>query len=124
VDTLGELESFYAAGDIAFVGGSLVPHGGHNVLEASGLGKPVLLGMHHANFQVEADLLARAEAALVVKDELALAQEVGRLLRDADARRDMGRKALETTRSLGGALERHLEWLDRYLQLSSPPHAG
>jgi len=124
VDTLGELESFYAAADVAFVGGSLVRHGGHNVLEASGLGKPVLLGPHHANFHVEADLLARAGAALVVEDEGALGREVRRLLGDADARNDMGRKALETTRALGGALERHVEWLDRYLRLSSPTGAG
>ena len=124
VDTLGELESFYGAADIAFVGGSLVPHGGHNVLEASALGKPVLLGPHHANFRVEADLLAEAGGAVVVDDERALEHEIRRLAADPRAREDMGRKALETTRALGGALERHVEWLDRYLRLSSPAGAG
>ena len=124
VDTLGELESFYAAADIAFVGGSLIPHGGHNILEASALGKPILLGPHHSNFQVETDLLSKAGGAVVLEDERALEREVRRLLGDPDARRDMGRKALETTRALGGALEKHLGWLDRYLQLSSPLGAG
>jgi 3-deoxy-D-manno-octulosonic-acid transferase len=124
VDTLGELESFYGAADIAFVGGSLVPHGGHNVLEASGLGKPVLLGPHHANFRVETDILVGAGGALVVADERALGCEIRRLAMDRPAREEMGRRALETTRGLGGALERHLEWLDRYLQLSSPSRPG
>ena len=55
-----------------------------------------------------------------LEDEGALGGEVRRLLGDADARSDMGRKALETTRALGGALERHVEWLNRYLRLSSP----
>ncbi len=66
VDTLGELLAFYAAGDVAFVGGSLVPVGGHNLLEPAALGKPTLTGPHSFNSPEAARLLEEAHALLRV----------------------------------------------------------
>lgn len=64
VDTMGELKLFYAACDVAFVGGSLVPVGGHNVLEAAAVGAPVMFGPHMANFKEIADNILMHDAAI------------------------------------------------------------
>src|SRR5712672_1564906 len=73
VDSVGELAALYASADVAFVGGSLVPIGGHNLLEPAALGVPVLTGPHHSNSQDVARLLLRQGAALQVNDARELA---------------------------------------------------
>ena len=82
VDTVGELAALYAAADAAFVGGSLVPVGGHNLLEPAALGLPVLTGPSHANGEEIARLLLAEGAALEVRDARELAAAVSRLLAD------------------------------------------
>ena len=67
-DTMGELMTFYAAADVAFVAGSLVPIGGHNLLEPASVGRPVLTGPHNFNGEEIAQLLMDAGAAVVVSD--------------------------------------------------------
>src|SRR6185503_18805912 len=79
VDTIGELERVYALADLVFVGGSLVPHGGQNMLEPASQGRAVLFGPHVENFDQEAALLLAAGACLVVPDAAALERELARL---------------------------------------------
>jgi 3-deoxy-D-manno-octulosonic-acid transferase len=83
VDTLGELRLFYAASDIAFVGGSLVPVGGHNVLEPALAGVPVLFGPHMFNFEEAGRRLIEAGGAVRVADCDELSRQVGDLLEDS-----------------------------------------
>jgi 3-deoxy-D-manno-octulosonic-acid transferase len=118
VDTVGELELFYALADIVFVGGSLVPRGGHNLLEAARLGKAILFGPHFENFQEEGELLLREGAARSIGEERELRSAVERLLASSAERRALGEKALSASARLQGATGRHLAWLERQLQLS------
>lgn len=93
LDTLGELPIFYASADVAFVGGSLVPAGGHNVLEAASLGVPLVTGPHMYNFAEIAELLGAAGALRIVGGVEQLAKCVDELLRDANLRHLMGESA-------------------------------
>ncbi len=116
VDTLGELVSFYAACDVAFVGGSLVPIGGHNLLEPAVLGVPILTGPHSFNAEDIAELLIAAGAAEVVADASALQVALERLLGDSSlrARRGaIGRTAVDRNR---GALSRLLALIEPVLR--------
>src|SRR5262249_28073723 len=90
LDTMGELASLYAVADVIFVGGSLVPVGGHNVVEPALHAKAVVFGPHMTNFRDAAALLLRADAAIQVGDSTALATTLERLLADAPARQALG----------------------------------
>lgn len=96
LDTLGELPIFYASADVAFVGGSLVPAGGHNVLEAACLGLPLVTGPHMYNFAEITELLDAAGALRIVDSVEQLARCVDELLCDANLRHSMG----ESSRSV------------------------
>ncbi|MGY1451434.1 lipid IV(A) 3-deoxy-D-manno-octulosonic acid transferase [Pseudomonas chlororaphis] len=114
-DTMGELLFLYALADSAFVGGSLVPNGGHNLLEPAALSKPVLSGPHLFNFLEIATMLREAGALQEVDDAHGLAVAVQRLFelpRDAQKMADAG---LRVMRSNQGALQRLLDGLDRLL---------
>ncbi|MDH4874727.1 lipid IV(A) 3-deoxy-D-manno-octulosonic acid transferase [Pseudomonas sp. BN515] len=114
-DTMGELLFLYALADIAFVGGSLVPNGGHNLLEPAALGKPVLSGPHLFNFLEIAAQLRDAGALAEVADAEALAAQVGGLWAEpgrAAAMRDAGLGVLKANQ---GALERLLGGIARLL---------
>lgn len=89
-DSLGELFAYYAACDVAFVGGSLRPLGGQNLIEAASVGRPVLVGPHTFNFEAATRQAIGAGAALRVDDADALLREALRLLQDASARARMG----------------------------------
>jgi 3-deoxy-D-manno-octulosonic-acid transferase len=105
VDTLGELLDFYAAADVAFVGGSLVPIGGHNLLEPAALGLPILTGPYNFNSQDIGRLLIDSGAAQIAKDARSLGIKVSALLANAGERERvgaLGRAAVEANR---GALE-------------------
>ncbi len=91
IDTMGELLQFYVASDIAFVGGSLEPIGGHNLLEPAALGKPVIVGPHTFNTEEVATSLIDAKAVLRVADEVELGTSVIRLFTQAEERAAMGR---------------------------------
>lgn len=95
VDAMGLLLDFYAAGDVAFVGGSLVGVGGHNLLEPAALSRPVLTGPNHANAREILAALLAADAVRVVRDAAELGREVAGLLADAGARARMGAHALQ-----------------------------
>jgi 3-deoxy-D-manno-octulosonic-acid transferase len=110
-DTMGELLLFYAAADIAFVGGSLVAIGGHNLLEPAALGVPVVTGEHVFNFEEITELLLQAGGARKVGDARALAAEVQALLQDANLRHAIGEAAREVVARNRGALQRLLDIL-------------
>lgn len=119
VDRLGVLQMLYAAADAAFVGGTLVPVGGHNLLEPAIVGVPVVVGSDLDNVRVAADRLKRAGALSVVRDAGGLALEIGSLLADTEAARaagEAGRRAAQAST----ALEATLAELSPYLPEVSP----
>jgi 3-deoxy-D-manno-octulosonic-acid transferase len=107
-DSMGELFAYYAACDVAFVGGSLVPRGGQNLIEACAVGVPVLIGPHTFNFEEAARQAVEEGAALRVADEAALAAAVAALLADASQRRRMAEAGLAFAQRHRGAVERVL----------------
>ncbi len=110
-DTMGELLLFYAAADVAFIGGSFVPVGGHNMLEPAILGKPVITGPHLFNFADIAAAMEEAGALRRVDDCFQLAEAVSGLLSSPEQRGeigDRGRRLIEENR---GALDRLLDLL-------------
>jgi 3-deoxy-D-manno-octulosonic-acid transferase len=114
-DTMGELTLFYAASDVAFVGGSLVPIGGHNLLEPAALGLPLASGPHVFNAQEIANMFIETGACALADDAEQLAGAVGELLsaRDkAKERGELGRQILEQNR---GALQRLLAMIEPLL---------
>lgn len=115
-DTMGELLFLYALADVAFVGGSLVPSGGHNLLEPAALGLPVLSGPHLFNFLEIAGQLQEAGACLVVSDDEALARELRELFGGTVLRREMGLAGLAALQRNQGALSRLFDGLGRLLQ--------
>jgi 3-deoxy-D-manno-octulosonic-acid transferase len=112
VDTVGELASLYASVDVAFVGGSLVPVGGHNLLEAAALGVPVITGPSHGNAREVATLLLAEGAALQVGGAAELAQVVQQLLTDTDRRRRVGASGLHVVAMNRGSLQRLLDLIE------------
>ena len=115
-DTMGELMMFYAAADVAFVAGSLVPIGGHNLLEPASVGRPVLTGPHNFNSEEIAQLLMDAGAAFVVSDTEQLAHAVSGLLDAADLRDVMGAAGRAVLDANRGALDRLLTLVDPLLE--------
>ena len=115
LDTLGELPLFYACADAAFVGGSLVPAGGHNVLEAARLGVPLVSGAHTGNFAEIIGLFKAADAIMTVNDATQLAAAVTRLLTDAELGRARGERGQRLVQEHRGALNSVMEILEGYL---------
>jgi len=105
-DTMGELPTFLAAGDAAFIGGSLVPIGGHNLLEAAVEGVPVAVGPHVFNFAQITELMVREGAALQVTDAQALARFMEEWLGDATLRTRIGERGRRVVQANQGALQR------------------
>lgn len=110
-DSMGEMFAYYAACDVAFVGGSLLPLGGHNLIEASAVGKPVLVGPHTFNFADAAENAIAAGGAQRVKDALDMWQQAIRLLDDVAARTTMGEAAQRFAQQHGGATARTMALL-------------
>ncbi|MBZ0087363.1 MAG: lipid IV(A) 3-deoxy-D-manno-octulosonic acid transferase [Thermomonas sp.] len=108
IDTLGELTSFYACASVAFVGGSLQPIGGHNLLEPAATGTAILSGPQLHNFVDIAQRLRLAQAMRVVEDAAALAQALAALFDNVDARETMAANAARLLESGRGALDRTL----------------
>jgi 3-deoxy-D-manno-octulosonic-acid transferase len=115
VDTVGELAALYAAADAAFVGGSLVPIGGHNLLEPAALGLPVLTGPSYANGREIARLLLALGAALEVRDARELAAALNRLLQDPAERQRMGAIGRQIVAANRGSVQRLLSLIEPLL---------
>ncbi|MGR8933805.1 MAG: lipid IV(A) 3-deoxy-D-manno-octulosonic acid transferase [Gammaproteobacteria bacterium] len=114
-DTMGELKLLYAVGDVALVGGSLVPVGGHNVLEPAALGVPVVFGAHMANFREIAAAMLQRQAAVQCPDREALLREMSALLSEPQRRRVLAERGKIFVAANQGATERVLAMLEAHL---------
>jgi len=115
LDSLGELLDFYAAADVAFVGGSLVPIGGHNLLEPAALGVPILTGPYNSNSEEIARLLIAGGAAEIVRDAATLGARVSALLANPEARVRIGAQGRASVDSNRGALGKLLGLIEPLL---------
>jgi 3-deoxy-D-manno-octulosonic-acid transferase len=114
LDTIGELASLYALADIAFVGGSLVPRGGHNIIEPAQYGVPIIVGSHTENFRDMVGLFEDRQAVRVVTPaELPLA--LMELISNPAERKALGQRAADTLREQSGATDRTVAALERLL---------
>jgi len=116
VDTLGELLSFYAAANVAFVGGSLVPVGGHNLLEPAALNRPIIVGPHTFNTADIAQNFLGSGAALQVESPAQLGSAVLDLLSNAARRDEMIARAHAILQANRGALARLLALVEKLLR--------
>ena len=126
-DTVGELAALYASADVAFVGGSLVPIGGHNLLEPAALGIPVITGPYHSNAREIAQLLLSAGGALQVADAVELTEVLKELLTDPAFRQRVGSSGRHVVDMNRGALQRLFEVIEPLLAPSptaEPPAAA
>jgi 3-deoxy-D-manno-octulosonic-acid transferase len=114
-DSMGEMFAYFAACDCAFIGGSLLPLGGQNLIEACAVGKPVLVGEHTFNFLQATEEAVEAGAAQRVPDADALMDAAARLLRDDALRTHMGEQALAFAGRHRGATLRTVELLRRLI---------
>ena len=121
LDTVGELAQLYQLAEVVFVGGSLVPAGGHNMLEPALKRKPVVFGPHTTNFRDGTELLVGAGAARVVRDGRELLNTLDQLLRDPGLRTSMGAAAFEAVAGRQGALLHTLELIERFLLPAASP---
>lgn len=122
VDSIGELAALYSLGTLAFVGGSLVPHGGHNIIEPAQYGVPIVVGTHTENFRDIVDLFRRRNAVKIVGPaELPLA--FMELISNEEERIVQGRRGAETLRAQAGATQRTMAALERLLSSSLIPSA-
>ena len=112
VDTIGELAALYASADVAFVGGSLVPIGGHNLLEPAALGLPVLTGPSHFNATEIAQLLLSRGAAITIADAAELAAALEHLFDDPAERRRIGAIGKSMVESNRGSVARLLALIE------------
>ena len=111
VDTMGELRRIYRAAEIAFVGGSLIPHGGQNVMEPAGVGLPTVYGPHMHNFKEADEILAACEGRVQVEDAGQLGEAFKRLLDDPAAAHAMGDRARQAFLKRQGAVGRCAAYL-------------
>jgi 3-deoxy-D-manno-octulosonic-acid transferase len=110
-DSMGEMFAYYAACDVAFVGGSLLPLGGQNLLEACSVGKPVIVGPHTFNFEEATEGAIEAGAALRAADAVEAVQLARAVLEDPSRAKAMGEAGLQFTAAHRGATERTLALL-------------
>jgi 3-deoxy-D-manno-octulosonic-acid transferase len=122
-DTMGELQRLYAAADVAFVGGSLVPKGGQNVLEPAAVAVPVIFGPHMFHFEEIAAMAIERGAARQVHDAAELAAAVELYLEQPHLRRAAGAAARTLVTDNRGALARTLEHMEQALRTSRAPLA-
>ena len=116
LDTLGELATLYSLCTVAFVGGSLIPVGGHNILEPAVYGKPVIFGPYMQHFPELAAMLRASGGAVQVKNEADLCRCIARLLAYPEEGRNMGNQALGALAANRGALDHTTQALSEMLK--------
>jgi 3-deoxy-D-manno-octulosonic-acid transferase len=121
LDTIGELAQLYRLGTIVFVGGSLVPTGGHNILEPAAFGRPILFGPHMQNFKEIAATFLEAQAAMQVRDEWELEAAFRELLGDPVRCGALGRAAQTIVEANHGARDRTLDAIAALLPPGGTP---
>ena len=120
LDTIGELASVYSLAAVAFVGGSLVPAGGHNPLEPAQFGVPIVMGPHYANFRSITDDLREHDAIRIVAKE-DLAEVLIALLRDREAALAMAERARRVFLHQAGATARSVDAIREILYPKAEP---
>jgi 3-deoxy-D-manno-octulosonic-acid transferase len=115
LDTIGELRAFYALCDIAFVGGSLVKVGGHNLLEPAAMKKPVIFSRYMFNFKEISEALMSVGGGVMVKDKGELYRQLDRLLADKELATRMGERAFRVIEMNSGAAKRTLDAVGGFL---------
>ena len=116
LNTLGELGQVYGLADVAFVGGSLAPIGGHNLLEPASFGMPVIFGPHTHNFTTMSRLLIRYGGGIMVAGESELFHVMAELLGQNSKREQMGKRARQFVKQNQGAVDRVMEILKPYIE--------
>ena len=115
VDSIGEMMGLYALSDLAFVGGSLKPTGGHNLLEPASLGIPSIFGPHMNNFREIAHLVLQYGAGIQLETPDQLAETVRTVVTNETLRQVLGQNGLKMMRDTGGATKHHMQEIERYL---------
>jgi len=115
LNTIGQLMDYYAISDIVFVGGSLIPKGGHNILEPASLGKPVIIGPYMFNFRDIADVFVQKKACLMVSNQEGLEDAITDLLADGEKIDQLTGKAKILIEGNKGATARNLDYVKAYL---------
>jgi 3-deoxy-D-manno-octulosonic-acid transferase len=117
-DSMGEMFAYYAAADLAFIGGSILPYGGQNLIEACAVGTPVLFGPHMFNFAEASRLAVLAKAAIQVPDVAKLATEAQKLFQNPDELLRMRHNCAKFVNSNRGATIKSLQLIQQYLSTS------
>ena len=119
-DSMGEMLAYYAAADVVLIGGSLLPFGGQNLIEASALGRPVIVGPHTYNFAEASRSAIAAGAAIRVRDAREALETAAAISADDARRREMGRKAREFVAAHRGAVDRLVAWIEATTRARAP----
>jgi len=122
LDSIGELSGLFARADVVFMGGTIVPRGGHNILEPAMFGKPIVVGLHMENFRDIADAFVAAGALAQIQSGDTLHEVVGALLRDPERAAELGRRARAcseaqtgaTTKAVARIVQLHAEAVPRF----------
>lgn len=114
-DSMGEMFTYYASCDVAFIGGSLQPLGGQNLIEACSMGKPVMIGPHTFNFMQASEMAVDAGAAIRVMDSDELAEQLKLLFADPEKQNAIRNAALAFTAANRGANQRALQLVEKFL---------
>ena len=114
LDTIGELSYLYQLADLVFVGGSLFPTGGHNIIEAAYFGKPILFGPHMDNFKEISASFKNAHAAIQVKSKNELLLQLQDLISDPAAREFLGHNARKVVKENQGTVNRTIKIVQKY----------
>lgn len=120
-DSMGEMFAYYVAADLAFIGGSLLPFGGQNLIEACAVGTPVLVGPHMYNFAEATRLAVSAGAAIQVSDVAGLVGESQRLFQNPATQNDMRQQCVKFVESNRGATEKSLQLVRQQLKIFTHP---
>lgn len=115
VDSIGEMMGLYALSDLAFVGGSLKPTGGHNLLEPASLGIPCLFGPYMSNFREITELVLKYGAGIQIETPEKLAETIYTVVTNGTLRQVLGQNGLKMMRDNGGATNQHMSQIERLL---------
>jgi 3-deoxy-D-manno-octulosonic-acid transferase len=115
-DSMGEMMAYYYTSDIALVGGSLINHGGHNLLEPASLRKPTLTGPYTFNFEAVTKMLVENHATIIIHDERDLSQQLITLYSDPKTYQEMSDNAVKTVKSNQGALQKQQAIIQRFIK--------
>jgi 3-deoxy-D-manno-octulosonic-acid transferase len=120
-DSMGEMFAYYASSDLAIIGGSLLPYGGQNLIEACAVGTPVLVGPFMYNFEEATRLAVLGGAAVQISDINGFVNEAQQLLQDGEKLNGMRHQCMKFVKSNRGATEISLELVKRNLPVSTHP---